>query len=126
MRYFNKTGWTAYFSGVEDGEMARMRDVEAWDPETGVALIVDGRAGILRPVTYYSDFSRLERAENLVGVIPGGGWKAFWGDEGEGEIVQPVVGWLVSGSGSAFPFVVSEEGLVENAESADRMIPPDH
>ncbi|MFF5442215.1 hypothetical protein [Streptomyces achromogenes] len=47
MKYFNKTGWTAYFSGVEGGEKARMRPVEAWDPETGTALIVNVNSGVL-------------------------------------------------------------------------------
>lgn len=123
MKYFNQTGWTAYFSGVEGGAMARMRDVAGWHPETGVALIVDETAGSLRPVTSYPDFCRLERAGKVVGAIPGGGWKAVWNEEG-GDIIQVVLGWLVTGSGAAVPFVVEEDGTVATAESADKLIPP--
>ncbi|WP_093473371.1 MULTISPECIES: hypothetical protein [unclassified Streptomyces] len=124
MKYFNKTGWTAYFSGVEGGEMARMRDVEAWDPVTGAALVVDTAAGTLRPVTSFSDFSRLERAGRVVGVLPGGGWRARWDDEDDGVTTEDVVGWLVSDVGGVMPLVVSGEGLVEFADSADSLMPP--
>ncbi|MBK3571555.1 hypothetical protein [Streptomyces sp. MBT62] len=125
MRYFNKIGWTAYFAGVDGGEMARMRDVEAWDPMTGVALVVDPDEGALKPVTAYEDFTRLERAGRIVGVLPGGGWSAVWEDEDAGEKVsQSVLGWLVTDVGGAMPLVVSSDGLVESAESADGLLPP--
>ena len=126
VRYFNKIGWTAYFSGVEGGEMARMRDVESWDPVTGVALVVDSDSGVLKPVTAYEDFVRLERAGRIVGVVPGGGWRAVWeGEDGEGPLSRTVLGWLVTDIGGATPIVASPDGLVEIAESADRMISPD-
>lgn len=125
MRYFNKTGWTAYFSGVAGRETARMRDVESWDPMTGVALVVDPDEGMLRPVTAYEGFTRLERAGRIVGILPGGGWSAVWEDEDDGENVsQSVLGWLVTDVGGAMPLVVSSDGLVESAESADGLVPP--
>ncbi|MEU3830952.1 hypothetical protein AB0F36_37560 [Streptomyces sp. NPDC029080] len=125
MKYFNKTGWTAYFSGTEDGEMARMRPVEAWDPVTGSALIVDTEAGTLRPVASYADFTRLERAGTVIGALPGNGWRATWDDEDGGPVTQDVLGWLITDAGGAMPIVVSEDGLVEFADSADRLTPPD-
>lgn len=124
MKYFNKTGWTAYFSGAEGGKMARMRPVEAWDPVTGSALIVDTDSGTLKPVASYPDFVRLERAGRVVGVLPGNGWRATWDDEDDGPVTQDVLGWLITDSGGAMPIVVSEDGLVEFAESADRLTPP--
>ncbi|MGW7043761.1 hypothetical protein ACWGDT_13805 [Streptomyces avermitilis] len=125
MKYFNKTGWTAYFTGIEGGDMARMRHVESWDPETGVALIVDPGTGCLRPVTSYEDFCRLERAGRIVGVLPGGGWQAFWEeDDDDAPFQQDVLGWLVTDAGSAMPFVVTADGSVEVAESADKLISP--
>ncbi|MET8538919.1 hypothetical protein ABZV67_46710, partial [Streptomyces sp. NPDC005065] len=61
LRYFNQTGWTAIFNGTET-EIGRMVRVEAWDPATGTALVVDPKRGAMRPVTDYEDFSHLSGA----------------------------------------------------------------
>ncbi|MFD5542730.1 hypothetical protein ACFWIJ_34160 [Streptomyces sp. NPDC127079] len=84
LRYFNQTGWTAIFSGTET-EIGRMVRVEAWDPATGTALVVDPKRGAMRPVTDYEDFSHLEKADQVVAAVPGGGWRAHWKDEGPGK-----------------------------------------
>ncbi|SCF72187.1 MULTISPECIES: hypothetical protein [unclassified Streptomyces] len=72
LRYFNQTGWTAIFNGTETGRMVR---VEGWDQATGTALVVDPKRGALRLVTDYEDFSHLERADQVVAAVPGGGWR---------------------------------------------------
>ncbi|MFD0427110.1 hypothetical protein ACFQ60_46815 [Streptomyces zhihengii] len=48
-------------------------------------MVVDPKRGALRPVTDYEDFSHLERADQVVAAVPGGGWRAHWKDEGPGE-----------------------------------------
>jgi hypothetical protein len=120
MRYFNLTGWTAVFTG-NDTEIGRMRDVEAWDAETGTALIVDPQRGALRPVTDYPDFSHLEKAHRVVTALPGGGWRAYWSEE---DITEPILAWLITSNGRATPITVEADGLVETAELADKIIPP--
>ncbi|MER7141151.1 hypothetical protein ACIQGA_31550 [[Kitasatospora] papulosa] len=69
LRYFNQTGWTAIFNGTET-EVGRMVRVEAWDPATGTALVVDPKRGAMRPVTDYEDFSHLEKADQVVAAVP--------------------------------------------------------
>lgn len=81
LRYFNQTGWTAIFNGTET-DIGRMVRVEAWDPATGTALVVDPKRGAMRPVTDYEDFSHLEKADQVVAAVSGGGWRAHWKDEG--------------------------------------------
>ncbi|MEV6204553.1 hypothetical protein AB0M64_31930, partial [Streptomyces sp. NPDC051771] len=83
LRHFNQTGWTAIFNGT-DTEIGRMVRVEGWDQATGTALVVDPKRGALRPVTDYEDFSHLERADQVVAAVPGGGWRVHWKDEGPG------------------------------------------
>ncbi|MEV6671768.1 hypothetical protein AB0M78_16430, partial [Streptomyces sp. NPDC051162] len=68
LRYFNQTGWTAIFNGTET-EIGRMVRVEAWDPATGTALVVDPKRGAMRPVTDYEDFSHLEKADQVVAAV---------------------------------------------------------
>ncbi|GAA3370770.1 hypothetical protein GCM10020367_18720 [Streptomyces sannanensis] len=124
MKYYNSTGWTAYFSGIEGGEMARMRDVEAWDPETGAAMVVDPTQGKLRAATSFPDFSRLERAQRVSGVLPGGGWRAHWDDEDGAPVSQEILGWLITDIGQAAPITIDSDGNVELAESVDRFVAP--
>ena len=125
MRYFNGTGWLAIFSGTET-VIGRTRDVDAWDETTGIALVVDPQRGTRRPVTDYPDFSHLEPASQVVAAIPGGGWRAFWKDEGpdNGPLTEQVLAWLVTAKGRATPITVDARGDVDDAESADRLIPP--
>lgn len=121
MRYFTATGWIAIFTGT-DVEIGRTRPVEAWHQTTGEALVVDPQRGVLRPISERSDFSHLERAERVVGVVPGGGWRVHWNAEGETE---SVLAWLITENGSATPITVDAEGLVATAELADLVLPPD-
>ncbi|MFG2670468.1 hypothetical protein [Streptomyces sp. NPDC048445] len=72
MRYFNGTGWLAIFNGTET-MVGRTVDEDAWDAATGVALVVDPKQGTRRPVRGYPDFSHLERADQVVAAVPGGG-----------------------------------------------------
>ncbi|MER5319510.1 hypothetical protein [Streptosporangium roseum] len=102
-----------------------MQDVEAWEPKTGTALVVDPERGALRPVTDYSDFSHLEKANRVVSALPGGGWRAHWNDEGGAPLTEPILGWLVTSNGRAAPITVDATGWVETAELADKIIPPE-
>ncbi|MFE1299849.1 hypothetical protein [Streptomyces sp. NPDC058731] len=126
MHYFNGTGWIARFTGTET-TMARAVDVDAWDEATGVALVVDTERGVRRPVTDYPDFSHLARADQVVAALPGGGWRAYWKDEGPdgGPLTEPVLAWLITSTGSATAITVDATAHVDNADSADRLIPPD-
>jgi hypothetical protein len=125
MRYFNQTGWLAIFNGTES-MIGRTVAVEAWDEATGTALVVDPQRGALRPVTDYPDFSHLERADQVVAAIPGGGWRAYWKDEGPGKtpLTEQVLAWLITAKGRATPITVDANGHVDDAEDADRLIPP--
>ncbi|HEY8980434.1 MAG TPA: hypothetical protein VIU15_12705 [Streptomyces sp.] len=127
MHYFNGTGWMARFDGTKT-TMARAVAVDAWDEATGVALVVDPKLGRRLPVTDYPDFSHLTRADRVVAAIPGGGWRAYWKDEGPdgGPLTEEVLTWLITERGSATPLTVDINGSthVDNAESADRLIPP--
>jgi hypothetical protein len=124
MRYFSETGWTAIFTGTET-ETGRMRPVEAWDPTTGVALVVDPQRGALRPVTDWLDFSHLERGERVVSVIPGGGWRTHWNEGYDGTpVTEAVLAWLVHSDGRATPISVEPDGNVSTAELADRTLAP--
>lgn len=120
MLYVNMTGWTAFFSGTAT-RIGRARPVEGWDTETGVAYVVDPEQGRLRPVTDWEDFSHLERAEQLMAALPGGGWEL--GDE---EGPSAVVAWLISSSGGATPVTVDPMGwvFIDDMSLADRVTPP--
>ncbi|WP_186357181.1 hypothetical protein [Streptomyces sp. SLBN-118] len=101
-------------------------DVDAWDAATGVSVVVDPQRGARRPVTDYTDFSHLERADQVVAVIPGAGWRAHWKDEGpdSGPLTEQVLAWLVTSKERATPVPVDAHGHTDDAESADRLIPP--
>ncbi|WP_101258486.1 hypothetical protein [Streptomyces barkulensis] len=125
MRYFNQTGWLAIFNGTES-MIGRTVAVEAWDEATGTALVVDPQRGALLPVTDYPDFSHLEPADQVVTAIPGGGWRAYWKDEGPDKtpLTEQVLAWLITAKGRATPITVDATGYVDDAEDADRLIPP--
>ncbi|MFI9747602.1 hypothetical protein [Streptomyces sp. NPDC052494] len=125
LRYFNQTGWTAIFNGT-DTEIGRMVRVEGWDQATGTALVVDPKRGALRPVTDYVDFSHMERADQVVAAVPGGGWRAHWKDEGPGgtPLTEQVLAWLITSQGRATAITVDAQGHVEDADGADAFIPP--
>ena len=121
-QYFNNTGWVAVFSGTAD-VIGRTRAVEAWREKDGMALVVDPERGCLRAAVDFVDFLHLERAHKFGAVIPGGGWRVYWDDEGEYETV---FAWYVSSNRrSVIPLTISEHGHAEFADSADRFIPPE-
>jgi hypothetical protein len=125
LRYFNQTGWTAIFNGT-DTEIGRMVRVEGWDQATGTALVVDPKRGALRAVTDYEDFSHLERADQVVAAVPGGGWRVQWKEEGPGgtPLTEQVLAWLITSQGRATAITVDAQGHVEDADGADAFIPP--
>lgn len=86
---------------------------------------VDPKRGTRRPVTDYPDFSDLEQADQVAAAIPGGGCRAHWKDEGpdSGPLTEQVLAWLVAAKGRATPITVDAHGHVDDAESADRLIP---
>ena len=124
LRYFNQTGWTAIFNGIET-EIGRMMRVDDWDPVTGTARVVDPQRGALRLVTEYEDFSHLERAGQVVAAVPGGGWRAHWKDEGPGKtpLTEQVLAWLITAQGRATAITMDAPGHVEDADTADAFIP---
>lgn len=113
LRYFNQTGWTAIFNGTET-EIGRMVRVEAWDLATGTALVVDPKRGAMRPVTDYEDFSHLEKADQVVAAVPGGGWRAHWKDEGPGDtpLTEHVLAWLITSQGRATAITMTLTGML--------------
>ncbi|MFG2768939.1 hypothetical protein [Streptomyces sp. NPDC048350] len=121
MRYFNGTGWLAIFNGTET-MTGRTVHVDAWDETTGAALVVDPKRGTRRVVTDYPDFSHLEQADQVVAAVPGGGWQAYWKDEGPdgGPLTEQVLAWLITAKGRATPITVDVHGHLDAAESADR------
>jgi hypothetical protein len=72
------------------------------------------------------DFSHVEQASQVAAVIPGGGWRAVGRtrDPTAGPLTEQVLAWLVAAKGRATPITVDAHGHVEDAESADRLIPP--
>ncbi|MGP4097969.1 hypothetical protein [Nonomuraea sp. KM90] len=125
IHYFNRTGWVAIFTGTET-ETGRTVHVEAWDPVTGTALVVDSQRGAMRRVDDYPDFSHLERADQVAAVLPGGGWRVYWKDEGPGgtPLTEQVLAWLITEKGGATAITVDATGYVDAADSADRFLAP--
>lgn len=125
VHYFNQMGWVAIFTGTET-EIGRTVHIEAWDPVTGSALVVDPQRGALRAVSDYPDFSHLERADQVAGVVPGGGWRAYWEDEGPDgtPLTEQVLAWLITAKGRATAITVDAIGYVDTADSADRFLAP--
>ncbi|MET7498241.1 hypothetical protein [Streptomyces sp900116325] len=97
-----------------------------WDRSTGTGLVVDPKSGALRLVTDYEDFSHLERADQMVAAVPGGGWRAHWKDQGPSgtPLTEQVLAWLITSQGRATAITVDATGHVEDADSADAFIPP--
>ncbi|MFB6959392.1 hypothetical protein ACFCYB_20795 [Streptomyces sp. NPDC056309] len=50
----------------------------------------------------------------------------YWKDEGpdNGPLTEQVLAWLVTSKGRATPITVGAYGDVDEAQSADRLIPP--
>ncbi|WLQ39900.1 hypothetical protein OG322_40750 [Streptomyces sp. NBC_01260] len=80
----------------------------------------------MRPVTDYEAFSHLEKADQVVAAVPGGGWRAHWKDEGPGNtpLTEQVLAWLITSQGRATAITMDAHGHVEDADSADAFIPP--
>ncbi|QBS45877.1 hypothetical protein DMB37_15400 [Nocardia sp. CS682] len=125
LKFFNQTGWIAYFAGT-DTEDARIMRVEGWQHSTGTALVVDPKRGALRPVTEFEDFTRLEKADQVVAALPGGGWRVhpkMEGAQGTSHTEQ-VLAWLITSQGKATAITIDSSGYVSDADSADTFIPP--
>ncbi|MFJ9862405.1 hypothetical protein ACIRVN_33655 [Streptomyces albogriseolus] len=77
-------------------------------------------------MTDYEDFSHLERADQVVAAVPGGGWQVHWKDEGPGgtPLTEQVLAWLITSQGQATAITVDGQGHVEDADGADAFIPP--
>ncbi|UGT62574.1 hypothetical protein [Nocardia asteroides] len=123
---FTHSGWLAIFTGT-DTLMGRSREVDAWDSITGTAMIVDAEQGARRPVTDYPDFSHLERANRVVGVVPGAGWRAC----ARGHMAndpdspaEPVLAWLVSSRGVLTPVTMDADGEIGLDDTMSRYFPP--
>ena len=60
------------------------------------------------------------------GTISGGGWHAYWKDEGpdNGPLTEQVLAWLVTSRGRATPITVDAHNHVDDPGSADRLSPP--
>ncbi|MEW2569268.1 hypothetical protein [Streptomyces sp. NPDC047070] len=58
-------------------------------------------------------------------AVPGGGWRAYWKDEGSGNgpLTEQVLAWLLTAGERATPITVDAHGHVDDAESTDRLIP---
>lgn len=125
LRHFSQTGWTAIFHGTET-EIGRMVRVEAWNPATGTAQVVDPKRGAMRPATDYEVFSHLEKADQVVATVPGGGWRAHWRDEGPGNtpLTKQALAWLITSQGRVTAITMDAHGHVDHADSPDAFIPP--
>ncbi|WP_433656568.1 hypothetical protein ACQPW1_35340 [Nocardia sp. CA-128927] len=123
LKFFNQTGWIAYFAGT-DTEDARIVHVEGWEHSIGTALVVDPKRGALQPVTEFEDFTRLEKADQVVAALPGGGWRAHWKKEGAqgAPLTEQVLAWLITSQGKAI--TIDASGYVSDADGADTFIPP--
>ncbi|MFB1045812.1 hypothetical protein [Streptomyces chrestomyceticus] len=100
--------------------------MEAWEPATGAALVVDRERGTLRPVMDYEDFSHLEQVDQVVAAVPGDGWRVHWTDQGPGgsPLTEQVPAWLITSQGKATAITVDAHGYVEDADGADLFVPP--
>jgi hypothetical protein len=124
VEYFNSTGWIAIFSGTEE-LVGRTRHVDGWS-DSGEAMVVDPSSGTMRPVSSWPDFSHLEQAYKIVGVVAGGDWRAKWLNEGSDgtPLVEPIIAWAVTSHGNVIPLEASKDGTVESASLADELLPP--
>jgi hypothetical protein len=89
-----------------------------------MALFVDPQESRRKPVTEWTDFSHLERAEQVVAAVPGGGWRAHWEEEAGALLTEPVLAWLITANGRATPITVEPNGYVDTAELVDRILAP--
>ncbi|GAB4586697.1 hypothetical protein Ntsu_45290 [Nocardia sp. IFM 10818] len=123
---FTHTGWVAIFSGTET-LIGRTWEVDGWDPATGTALVVDPEVGARRPVTDYPDFSHLEKANQVVTALPGGGWHAcelaHMPDDPDSPI-EPVLAWLVTSTGRLVPVTMDADGRIGSDFDMNRFCPP--
>lgn len=89
--------------------------VEAFNEE-GVALIVN-EEGFLVPAMSYSTFLCVVdlNGEEVIGVLPGAGWRLAWTDPDDGEVfTHVVVGWSVKANGETHPIIA--DGLGAEAD----------
>ena len=122
IRNFTPTGWVAIFNGTDTTV-----EVDGWDMATGTALVVDTERGARRRVTDYPDFSHLERADRVVAVLPGAGWRVralSWGQD-DNPPIEEVLAWLVAANGRLTAITVDENGNFGQAEDAEWCFSPE-
>lgn len=127
MENFSPTGWVAIYKETRTDAAGKVhasfytRKVEAWDPQTGDALVVSGAAGRLVPArSGFTGFHRLDEAIAIVGVLPGAGWRLAHRDKTTGDAwSNPVVGFAVDSEGWAHTLVVEHPTGVQVAEDWD-------
>lgn len=116
-------GYIAVFGSTDSDGKFLLQDqlpVEAWDDDGCPLVIPSGR-----PKDRYRGLTRADRFDNfasvqrddgypeIVALIPGGGWRIEWSDEGHPPWSQPLVGWGITTTGSVVPLDTDGDGLVE-------------
>lgn len=102
------------------------KPVIAWDDD-GHALVADESRGCLVMASSYSNFDGVsESRDPVVGVIPGGGWRALYNDDGKAS-VDPLIAWLVHPDGSVVPVDTDNDGITSiptEVSNFVRLLPP--
>jgi hypothetical protein len=63
----------------------------------------------------YGDYDGIELGgfQAVVGLIPAGGWRVEYTEQGGAVFSEPLVGWAVKANGFVSPMVTSSEGEVD-------------
>ncbi len=98
------------------------KPVIAWGDD-GAALVADMKTGRLRDADSWSNFAGLAMADaEVVGVIPGGSWRAEHStDDGDVEST-PVLAWLVHTDGSCTPTIADRDGYTDDPTTASNFV----
>lgn len=98
------------------------KPVIAWGDD-GAALVADMKTGRLCDADSWSNFAGLAMADaEVVGVIPGGSWRAEHStDDGDVEST-PVLAWLVHADGSCTPTIADRDGYTDDPTTASNFI----
>ncbi|MGV9242643.1 hypothetical protein [Streptomyces sp. NPDC003710] len=112
-RYRQANGDRTYFT---------TKPVIAWSDD-GTALVPDPKTGRLVDADSYSNFAGLIAADaEVVGVIPGGSWRAEHStDDGDVEST-PVLAWLVHTDGSYTPTIADRDGYTDDPTTASNFV----
>lgn len=109
----NPTGGRPYFT---------TKPVVAWD-EDGAAMVADQKTGRLREASSYSNFAGLAKADAaVVGVVPGGTWRAEFSTDEGGTTSWPVLAWLVRADGECTPVHADRDGCTDDPTTASNIV----